>query len=114
MSNAIYNIDINPNILRGTISELQKDNENIKDIINVIYENVNKIIDDNVWKSPEKKFLMDELIPYIEKSNSSIYNELNNCVTVLNTALNKYLERNYIIEKNANNLADVDVIEELL
>ena len=108
-----FNIDINPDLLNDTITSLKKDEENIKEKIDAIYENINEFTNEEIWNSPEKSVILDELLPYIQESNNNIKNELNNCTSLLNDALNKYIEDNNILTKNSQKLSTVEVIEEL-
>ena len=111
MSNA--DIEINENILSGVITSLKKDNETINEKVNLIYESINKLTDDKIWYSPEKKAMMEDLIPYLEESKEGIKNELSNCVGVLDKALENYRVTNEGLRKNADKLASVEIIEEL-
>ena len=113
MNNVNYNIDINPSLLNDTILSLKKDEDNIKEKINLIFNNLFELTDDNIWKSPEKSAILNELMLYIRESNNNINNQLNNCLTLLDNALNNYLENNNALEKDSQKLARVEVIEEL-
>lgn len=104
------NIFINYESLMSTINALTKDNQDINDTMSQIYENIKKITDDNVWRSPEKSVVLDELIPYLEKTNNSVSTGVNNCVSVLNNALRKYMKENNILEKNVSNISDIEII----
>ena len=111
MSN--IDIDINPSVLSDVITSLKKDNENINEKVKLIYENINILTDDRVWNSPEKPVIMDELMPYLEERKEGIKKDFDNCVRVLDTALHNYQGTDEALRKDTDNLATVEVIEEL-
>ena len=97
------NIDINLDILTEVIGNLKTDNAKI----NEIEENIKTIVvnlDNNVWNSSEKYDIVYNYIPYLETSEKKTYEDLNSCVELLNTALNKYIENNNALKKDINNL----------
>ena len=107
MDGVNYNKDINIdyNLLSETISKLKADNQKISDIVNRIYDNVIKINDEDIWKSPEKEELMNGLIPFLNDTKTSLYDDLSNCVGVLDLALNNYKENDASLSIGANELA---------
>lgn len=104
-SNKDVNIDFN--LLSATISKLKIDNEKISEVINKIYDNVKKINDEEVWKSPEKDKIMNELMPYLDDTKTSLYSDLNSCLDVLNKALNDYKETDDLLKTGAREIAEI-------
>ena len=102
-----YNIDINSSVLSETISKLKNDNQKVTDTINLIYDNINQLTDDEIWKSPEKQTVMDELMPYLDETKENINLNLDSCLNVLNTALNKYIEDNRILKEHADVITEI-------
>ena len=41
-------------------------------------------MDDEVWISPEKEKVMNELMPYLEENTNVVTSEFNSCISVLN------------------------------
>lgn len=99
------NIYINPNILSENISLLTNDNSEIVETINAIYKNIHQLVDEEVWKSPEKSIIMNQLIPYLEQTKDSLNNDLNDYVGVLNKALNDYVQDNELLKTDTDNLS---------
>ena len=96
-------IYIEPVGLKNEITLLKVDNERIKTIITEINDII-KDIDETKWNSPERKKVDEELIPYLDKQKKAVTINIDNCVTVLQSALNKYTGSNEAIKKAAADL----------
>ena len=97
-------IYINPDILRRNISLIINDSNAIIKTVNEIYKNIYKLVDDEVWKSPEKSFILNQLIPYLEKMKNSTNYDLNNYVRVLRENFNDYVKNEELLNNKAQNL----------
>ena len=97
-------IYINPDILRRNISLIINDSNAIIKTVNEIYKNIYKLVDDEVWKSPEKSFILNQLIPYLVKMKNSTNYDLNNYVRVLRENFNDYVKNEELLKNKAQNL----------
>ena len=97
-------IYINPDILKGNISLIINDSNAIIKTVNEIYKNIYKLVDDEVWKSPEKPIILNQLIPYLEKMKNSTNYDLNNYVRVLKENFNDYVKNEELLNNEAQNL----------
>lgn len=100
-------INIDFNLLSATNSKLKTDNDKISEIVNKIYENVKILNDDEIWKSSEKDELMNGLMPYLDDTKTSLYDDLNNCLDVLKTALNNYKEKDEFLKSKINEIPEI-------
>ncbi len=98
-------IKIEPQALSNTINVLEKNNQEILDVI----KNINKAIkelDETKWSAPNKKEIDEYLLPYIENSEATITTDLGNCIYVLQYALNKYATSDSNIKSETAKLAE--------
>jgi len=100
-------ISIDFNLLSTTITNLKKDNDKISEMVDKIYENINILTDEKVWKSPEKEKVIDELMPYLEDAKTSLPGELNTCLDTLNVALYNYINGNELLNKAAREITKI-------
>lgn len=96
-------IYIEPVGLKNEITLLKNDNARIEAIITEINDII-KGIDDTKWKSPERKKVDEELIPYLDNQKKAVTINIDNCATVLQNALNKFTGANAAIKKAADDL----------
>jgi hypothetical protein len=101
------NIYIDFDMLSATNTKLKTDNDKISEIVNKIYDNVKNLNDDNIWKSSEKDEFMNGLMPYLDDTKTSLYNNLNNCLDVLKTALNSYKENDDFLNSKINEIPEI-------
>lgn len=98
-----YNIDLDYENLNVLIQKMKKENEEIIDSLDNIYNELSKV-DDMVWSSKEKKKLDNGFIPYIKESSESLKSDLEDRLVVLNFALNLYKDRDLAIENATKDL----------
>lgn len=101
------NIYINFDLLSATNSKLKTENDKISEIVNKIYEKMKLINDDEIWKSSEKDELMNALMPYLDDTKTSLYDDLNNCLYVLNNALTSYKELDELLNSKINEIPEI-------
>lgn len=101
------NIEIIPDKLQEHILVLQNDSIGILDTIKNINDSI-KALDETIWKSPEKTKMDQELIPFIDSRYILAESCFNNCINVLNAALNRYIETNNNIIKGTSSLETYD------
>jgi len=101
------NIEIIPDKLQEHILVLQNDSTGILDTIKNINDSI-KALDETIWKSPEKTKMDQELIPFIDSRYILAESCFNNCINVLNAALNRYIETNNNIIKGTSSLETYD------
>ena len=82
---------------------LKKDNNDIKQIMENI-KNCFAKLDDSVWKSPEKDSFAGEFIPYLDKINISLYDDLNKYTSTIDQAIIKYGNQEHQMKKDLSNL----------
>jgi hypothetical protein len=101
------NIYIDFDFISATNLKLKTDNDKISEIINQIYERIILLNDDEIWKSSEKDELMNGLMPYLDDTKTSLYDDFNNCLDVLNTALNNYKENDELLNSKINEFLEI-------
>ena len=89
MSNA--NLNIKSIELENLIQKLEKDNENILEIVKSINEDIRKL-DDTKWKSKEKVKLDSVLLPYLNLLDNNLQNYINKPLNILKNANKKHIE----------------------
>ena len=100
----IDSLGINDAKLKELIDILDKNNDDINQTMqNITYKF--KSLDETIWKSPERKKIDEQLIPYLEQCNTIIYNNLLNCNKKLNDALLTHISTDEDLSKKANELA---------
>ena len=99
-------IDINSAILADVIKNLKDDNIKIVEIEKNIRTIVSKL-DNNVWNSSEKYDVIYNFIPYLENCEQKTTSNLDNCVGLLEIALNKYLEADNVLKSNVNKIEEL-------
>lgn len=101
------NIYIDFDFMSATNLKLKTDNDKISEIVNKIYERMIILNDDEIWKSSEKDELMNGLMPYLDDTKTSLYDDLNNCLDVLNIALNSYKENDELLNSKINEIPEI-------
>ena len=104
----MYNIEIDAIKLPEVIALLTKDNEEIEVTLSEIRTLIERL-DDDVWNSPEKKKITEELIPYLKFKEDDISDNINNYISHLNKALNAYISQDQTLKSNANKLSDFNI-----
>ena len=77
------------NSIDSTISKLENDIKNISDILINIHEAV-LTLDESKWNTKEKKKMEEEFLPYLEKISLKYPLYLNNHLSFLKDAIEKY------------------------
>ena len=100
MNDKSVDIDIHTP-LEETILQLDEDNQKILEKL-VEIRKIIEDIDETKYSAPEKKKIEDELYPYLEKKEVSIFNNLNNCNSLLKKAYGRYFKTDTALTKSTN------------
>lgn len=106
-------IYLEPVLLSATITELEKDNQQILSVIVNINKKIKKL-DESVWKSPEKEKLDNTFFVYLNEIEESVPVRLNDCIIFMKNALEKYQQEDLKIANKADgNYLDIEKTEVL-
>ena len=85
---------------------LQEDNNQISQIMKDIRLSFNKL-DDTVWYSNEKISIVNNVLPYLDSTETVFFNDLNQCVNLIKTIIIKYEQQNKTMEKQVNDIEEI-------
>lgn len=105
-------IEIKSNELSSLVERLEKDNIDISETLKKINIAI-RTLDERVWNSPEKKRMDEQMIPFIEKVDKTVYENLKQYTDKIKIAINKYNESEMSIKKKVEDFYDSTKIDAL-
>lgn len=105
-------IEIKSNELSSLVERLEKDNIDISETLKKINIAI-RTLDEKVWNSPEKKRMDEQMIPFMEKVDKTVYENLKQYTDKIKIAIKKYSESEMSIKKKVENFYDSTKIDTL-
>ena len=103
-------IEIKSNELSSLVERLEKDNIDISETLKKINTLI-RTLDERVWNSPEKKRMDEQMLPFIDKVDKTVYENLKQYTDKIKIAINKYNESEMSIKKKVENFYDSTEID---
>ena len=103
-------IEIKSNELSSLVERLEKDNIDISETLKKINTLI-RTLDERVWNSPEKKRMDEQMLPFIDKVDKTVYEKLKKYTDKIKIAINKSNESEMSIKKKVENFYDSTEID---
>lgn len=103
-------IEIKRAELSNLVTKLEKNNLDISNSLTKINSYI-KSLDESVWNSPEKRKIDEKMLPFIEKVDNTVFNNLKLYTDKLTFAIDKYYESEMSIKKDVEDTSNSNNIE---
>ena len=91
------NLTIKSVELESLIQKLDKDNQDILEVVKLINDDIKKL-DETKWKSKEKEKLDSVLLPYLDLLDNNLHDYINKPLNILKNANKKHVETNEFLK----------------